>query len=187
MSKGVTGSKRKLTCNPVECGWLCKLCKKTDDDPGKILDEGCSKNSAGHVLVESPFVCTECFSLGANFASFNVTDPCPKKKLDFSDASGTPTEEPPEVRDKKVSLGAVDLNHTRKIRQEMEAAQKEIDNLRLLKRIRDERQQLADLLAKKRKSESFLASKDIMIYDIHHASISCINTTHMPQSSSILH
>ena len=157
MSEGVTGSKRKLTCNPVECGWMCKLCKTTDEDPGKILEKGCSKNSAGHVLVESPFVCTECFALGKNFASFNVMDPCPKKKLDFSDASRTPTEEPPEVRDKKVSLGAVDLKQVRKISQEMEAAQREMDHLRLLKKIRDERQQLADLVAKKRKTESFLA------------------------------
>lgn len=126
------------------------------------MEKGCCTNSAGHVLVESPLVCTACFALGENVASFNDMEECPKKKLDFSDASKTPEEEPPEVSDKRVSLGAVDMNQVRKLREDMEAAQREMSHLQILKKIRDERHQLADLLAKKRKTESFLASKHIM-------------------------
>ena len=124
-----------------------------------MLSHKCLREE-GHVLVESPLVCKKCFQLGYDLSCFK-SHPCPKE-LTFDDDKPTPVvsttkpEDHPGIPDKRW-VTHVDHEHKRKVQADIQAAQKEITRLELLKKLQIEREQLADLMAQKRKGTSFLS------------------------------
>ena len=149
-----TGSK---LCYPVKCGWICINCHKVHRNKEAVLAQQCIE-STGHKMVESPLMCNHCFGLGDDIHKIKASI-CPKA-LDFtsSDTTETPTEVPPPVlpMEKKVHAGMVETEASR-IKQDMEAVQKEIKRLQILREMQVERERLASLLAKKRQATSHLS------------------------------
>lgn len=142
-------------CDPVKCGWLCVTCKRTCDRKDVMLSHKCVREE-GHVLVESPLVCKKCFQLGYDFSSFK-SHPCPKE-LTFDDkptpvVSTTNSADDPEIPDERW-VTRVDHERKTRVQADMQAAQKEIKRLELLKKLQLERQQLANLMAQKRTATS---------------------------------
>ena len=126
-----------------------------------MLSQACQR-AEGHVLIESPLVCKMCYQLGYDMASFNK-GPCPKA-LTFHAEPAKSTEVPPVVLDSKPEpseerpnknwVTRVDWARKQRVEAEMQAAEKEIRRLELLKQLQLERQQLANLVAQKAKHTS---------------------------------
>ena len=109
-------------------------------------------------MVESPLMCNHCFGLGDDIHKIKASI-CPKA-LDFTSSeknTESPTEVPPPVlpMEKKVHAGMFETE-TSRIKQDMEAVQKEIKRLQILREMQVERERLASLLAKKRQATSHL-------------------------------
>ena len=121
-----------------------------------VLSQKCLE-STDHKMVESPLMCNHCFVLGDDMGKFKASI-CPKA-LDFTspEKTETLTEVPPPAlpMEKKVHAGMVETE-TSRIKQDMEAVQKELKRLQILKEMQVERERLASLIAKKRQASSHL-------------------------------
>ena len=125
-----------------------------------FLPHKCSGDRVEHSLVQSPLMCKSCFALGDDVAAMKA-HLCPKvlcfdEKPMESNKSGE-VSKPVEEKVDKSWLSGVDLKQRARVRAEMDAADREIRRLQLLKRLQQERQVLSDLIAKKRGATSYLS------------------------------
>lgn len=143
VSSKSTGSK---LCYPVKCGWICTTCKFVHKSKDGILARPCIAET--HTCVQSPLMCNNCFTLADDMSTLKSTE-C-RKVLDFSNVETTEVAHPTPPTEEKVLPGKVETSL--KIKSEMEGALRELKRLRLLKEMKAERERLADLIAKRRKS-----------------------------------
>ena len=105
-------------------------------------------------------MCKECFALGDTVAGMKANS-CPKALcFDEIPMESNKIGEVPQSVEKKVDkswLLGVDLKQRAQVKADMNAAERELNRLQLLKRIQQERQALSELLAKKRGSTSYLS------------------------------
>lgn len=102
------------------------------------------------MLAESHMMCAKCFSLADDSKSL-LSQPCPKA-FDFGEPNKMPSEAAPNP-----PQGVDNTERKKQLQLKLEKAEREIKRLSLLKRLQQERAQLAELLAKKRNSSGFLS------------------------------
>ena len=148
----------------MKCGWVCVECRRVRETKDDFLPNKCSEDRVEHTLVQSPLMCKACFALGDDVATMTA-NPCPKA-LCFDETPMEPNKsgEVPKPVEEKVDkswLSAVDLKQRAKARHDMEAAERELRRLQLLKRLQQERQALSELIAKKRGATSYSSACSI--------------------------
>lgn len=146
------------TCNPVKCGWICKLCHVVDAKKDVVLSRPCV-HSDGHTLVESPLMCNKCFALAGDVDVLKSV-PCPRA-LDFNEP---PKKEVDERREDKSWVTWTDWEkekkeweQKKKLNHEMNEIKRELKRLQLLKTLQVERERMAELIAQKRNGTSVLS------------------------------
>lgn len=104
-------------------------------------------------------MCKECFALGDTIAGMKANS-CPKALCFETPMESNKIGEVPQSVEKKVDkswLSGVDLKQRAKVKADMNAVERELNRLQLLKRIQQERQALSELIAKKRGATSYLS------------------------------
>ena len=130
----------------MKCGLICPFCKFVNEDKCAFLSTKCGSRAAGHVMVESRWVCRDCYHLGDDLASFK-SHAC-FRALDFGESETETKPKEPTVEPKPEPKADPGLK--RQLLHSMGETEKELKRLKILKQLELERQQLAELVAKKR-------------------------------------
>lgn len=138
-----TGSK---PCYPVKCGWICTTCKCVHKSKEGILAHPCLAET--HTCVQSPLMCNNCFTLADDMSTLKSQE-C-RKVLDFTSLETPEVAHPTPPTEEKVVPGKVDTSS--RVKSEIEGVTRELKRLRLLQELKAERERLADLISKRRKS-----------------------------------